>query len=78
MINDYYETAVRDDPTLEWSDLEMFQKDLKGAFTLLFFDADGVQHLAMEMTDEKVIIFTCGIFSDGQGLRLLFKSSIAQ
>ena len=62
MINDYYETAVRDNPTLEWSDLEMFQKDLKGAFTLLFFDADGVQHLAMEMTDEKVIIFTCGIF----------------
>ena len=62
MINDYYETAVRGDPTLKWSDLRMFQKDLKGAFTLLFFDADGVQHLAMEMTDEKVIIYTCGIF----------------
>ena len=62
MINEYYERVVRDDPTLEWSDLELFQKDLKGAFTLLFFDADGVQHLAMEMTDEKVIIFICGIF----------------
>ena len=62
MINDYYDAAVKDDPTLEWSDLVVFQKDLKGAFTLLFFDADEVQHLAMEMTDDKVIIFMCGIF----------------
>jgi hypothetical protein len=62
MINDYYEKVVIDDPTLKWSDLEIFQKDLKGAFTLLFFDADGIQHLAMEMTNGLVIIFICGIF----------------
>jgi hypothetical protein len=62
MIMDYYEVAIRDDPTFRWEDIVMIKKDLRGAFTLLFFDADGVQNLAMEMTDEKVIIFICGIF----------------
>ena len=62
MIIDYYERAIVDNPALKWSDLVMYKKDLKGAFTLLFFDADGVQNLAMEMTDDKVIIFICGIF----------------
>jgi hypothetical protein len=40
----------------------MSKKDLRGAFTLLFFDAECVQNLAIEMTDEKVLIFICGIF----------------
>ncbi len=62
MITAYYKRAVMDNTTLKWSDLVMYKKDLKGAFTLLFFDADGVQNLAMEMTDDKVIIFICGIF----------------
>ena len=62
LIMKYYEDAVSQDPNFNWDDLELFTKDLKGAFTLLFFDADDVQHLAMEMTDENVIIFICGIF----------------
>lgn len=41
----------------------MFENDLRGAFTLLlYFDEDGVQNLAMKMTNDKVIIFICGIF----------------
>jgi hypothetical protein len=59
---DYYEVAIQDDSTFRWEDIVMIKKDPRGAFTLLFFDADGVQNLAMEMTDEKVIIFICGIF----------------
>jgi hypothetical protein len=62
MIMDYYDEAVKQDTNFSWNDLELFSKDLKGAFTLLFFDAEDVQHLAMEMTDEMVIIFICGIF----------------
>lgn len=62
MILDYYDNATRKIPDLNWDDLELFTKDLKGAFTLMFFDADGVQNLAMEMTGERVIIFICGIF----------------
>jgi hypothetical protein len=62
MIMDYYDNGVRQNINFEWNDLEIFTKDLKGAFTLLFFDADDVQHLAMEMTEDKVIIFICGIF----------------
>ena len=62
MIMDYYEGAVKANANFDWDDIEIFTKDLKGAFTLLFFDAEDVQHLAMEMTDEKVIIFICGIF----------------
>ena len=62
MITDYYQRAIKDNPIIKWSDLVMYKKDLKGAFTLLFFDADGVQNLAMELTDNKVIIFICGIF----------------
>ena len=62
MINDYFEREVRKDPTVKWEDLILFKKDLRGAFTLLFFDENDVQNLAMEMTDDKVIIFICGIF----------------
>ena len=62
MIINYFEREVKKDPTVKWEDLILFKKDLRGAFTLLFFDENGVQNLAMEMTDDKVIIFICGIF----------------
>ena len=44
LIINYYEDAVRQDTNFDWDDLQLFTKDLKGAFSLLFFDADGVQH----------------------------------
>ena len=47
MILDYYERKVIEDPLITWKDLVLFKKDLRGAFTLLFFDGDGVQNLAM-------------------------------
>lgn len=62
MILDYYDRKVKEDPSVKWEHLVLFEKDLRGAFTLLFFDEDGIQNLAMEMTDDKVIIFMCGIF----------------
>ena len=62
LIFNYFEREVSKDPTVKWEDVTMFKKDLRGAFTLLFFDEDGVQNLAMEITNNKVIIFICGIF----------------
>ena len=62
MVINYYNKVVKEDPTVEWNDIILCKKDMRAAFTLLFFDADGVQNLAMEMTDNKVIIFICGIF----------------
>ena len=62
LIFNYFEREVSKDPTVKWGDVTMFKKDLRGAFTLLFFDEDGVQNLAMEMTNNEVIIFICGIF----------------
>ena len=62
MIINYFEREASKDPSLKWEDLIMFKKDLRGAFTLLFFDENDVQNLAMEMTNDKVIVFICGIF----------------
>ena len=36
--------------------------DLKGAFTLLTFETGAVRKLAMEMSDDFVMIFLCGVF----------------
>lgn len=62
MILDYYERKAQEDESVQWDDLVILKTDLRGAFTLIFFDEDGVQNLAMEMTDGRVIIFICGIF----------------
>jgi hypothetical protein len=62
VIFNYYQKAIAEDPTTKWTDVVILKKDLRGAFTLLFYEASGVSKLAMEMTDDKVIIFICGIF----------------
>jgi hypothetical protein len=62
MILDYYERKAQEDESVHWDDLVILKTDLRGAFTLIFFDENGVQNLAMDMTDGRVIIFICGIF----------------
>jgi hypothetical protein len=62
MIIKYNEKVVAEDPTIKWDEMILFKKDLRGAFTLLFFDAAGVKNLAMEMTYDNVTNFLCGIF----------------
>jgi hypothetical protein len=62
MILNYYQKAKEEDPTTDWGDIVIMKKDLKGAFTLMFYEASGVSKLAMEMTGDRVIIFICGIF----------------
>lgn len=62
MIMDYYKRAKQEDVETQWTDVVILKKDLRGAFTLLFYEASGVNKLAMEMTEDKVIIFICGIF----------------
>lgn len=62
MIIAYFERAKLEDTATQWEDIVILKKDLRGAFTLLFYEASGVNKLAMEMTEDRVIIFICGIF----------------
>jgi hypothetical protein len=58
---DLYVSAPRDreDPG---SSVVMWKMDLKGAYTLLSFRTKDVPLLGMEMTDDLVMFFLCGIF----------------
>ena len=62
MVLDFYEREKRKDLTVEWKDIRIFKMDLKGAFTLLTFETEAVRKLAMEMSDDQVMIFLCGVF----------------
>lgn len=45
-----------------WEDLVLWKGDLKGAFTLLFFDPDCIRYLACELTDGLVMVYHSGLF----------------
>ena len=62
MVLDIYEREELNDITVKWEDIRIFKMDLKGAFTLLTFETEAVRKLAMEMSDDLVMIFLCGVF----------------
>jgi hypothetical protein len=45
-----------------WEDLRLWKMDLAGAFTLLSWDPTAVRRMAVELNDDVVIFFLCGIF----------------
>ena len=45
-----------------WEDVSLWKMDFKGAFTLLNFSLESTRAMAVEMTDDLVMIFLCGIF----------------
>jgi hypothetical protein len=59
MVLDFYD-AHRD--TVQWEDLILVKMDIKGAYTLLFWESDGAKVFATELTNDEVLIYLCGFF----------------
>jgi hypothetical protein len=55
------ETRVLE-PILRIDDLVFWSMDLKGAFTLLSFAESDVRHMVVELSEDTLIFFLCGIF----------------
>jgi len=45
-----------------WEDIRIWKMDFKGAFTLLTFNLEHIQHVCMEMTEDLFMVFLCGVF----------------
>lgn len=67
MIIKYYERSAIEDPSIQWNEITLFKKDLKGAFTLLFFDAGDYHH--RDIIDRRVrntTVIKSGLISRGR------------
>jgi hypothetical protein len=62
LITDFIIAETAADIEFNDDDIVLIKLDLQQAFTLIEFEADAVKHLAMEMSDDRVIFFICGIF----------------
>ena len=62
MLLDFFDQCILDEPTTTWDDLVIYKMDLKGAFNLLSIKSGSVKHMAVELTDDMVAIFNCGMF----------------
>ena len=56
MILNCYRIVKEEDQATELGDIVIVKKDLKGAFSIIFYEASGVSKLSMEMTGYKVIM----------------------
>jgi hypothetical protein len=63
MIVDYIEECKQLlGDAFRMEDLIVWKGDLRGAFTLLSFSADGVKYLACELTDDLILVYHTGLF----------------
>jgi hypothetical protein len=62
MLLEFYDQCVQDDPSTTWGDIVIYKMDLKGAFNLLSIKSGSVKHMAVELTDDMVAVFNCGMF----------------
>ena len=62
MVLDFYVREKLTEQEMKWGDVRIFKMDLKGAFMLLTFETGAVRKVAMEMSDDLVMIFLCGVF----------------
>lgn len=58
----FYKHEKLNDHTVKWEDIRIFKMDLIEAFTLLTFETEAVRKLMMEMSNDLVMIFLCGVF----------------
>ena len=49
-------------PDRQWTEVEMWKMDLKGAFTLMSFKAENCKLFAVELMGGIALIFLCGLF----------------
>lgn len=61
-VLDFFDKCVQEDPTTTWDDIVIYKMDLKGAFNLLSIKSGSVKHMAVELTDDVVALFNCGMF----------------
>jgi hypothetical protein len=62
LITDFIIAEKAADTEFDADDIVIVKLDLQQAFTLIEFEADAVKHLAMEMSNDRVMFFICGIF----------------
>ena len=62
MIHDFWTAEKLRDPTLQRTELRMWNMDLKGAYTLLSFRPEYVCFFSMSLTDDLVYLQIAGIF----------------
>ena len=58
MIMDF----LREHPDLTIKDVDVWKTDLRGAYTLMSFKDHNCKLFAVELSNEVVIIFLCGLF----------------
>ena len=62
LITDFSISERAADSTFNAEEIVLCKLDLQQAFTLIEFEASDVKHLGMEMTNDRVMFFLCGIF----------------
>ena len=62
LITDFSIAEKEKDDGFEETDVVLLKLDLQQAFTLIEFEAGDVKYLGMEMSNERVMFFLCGIF----------------
>ena len=62
MIMSFWKRECGKDPRARWEDIVMWKMDLRGAYTLLPFDPRDAHLFGMELSDDLLIFFLCGVF----------------
>ena len=62
MVVEFWEQCLVENPAVQWGDVILYKMDLKGAYTLLSFSPSDVRRVAVELSDDKVMFFLCGVF----------------
>ena len=62
LITDFSIAEKSKDAEFDGTDLVILKLDLQQAFTLIEFESNDVKYLGMEMSNDRVMFFICGIF----------------
>ena len=62
MIWQFFRRELLINPLCRWEDMRIWKMDLKGAYTLLSFHPDSVHLFGMELSNDIIIFFLCGVF----------------
>ena len=62
MIMSFWRRECKVNPGAIWGDIILWKMDLRGAYTLLSFDPRDAHFFGMELSDDLLIFFLCGVF----------------
>ena len=63
MIISFWKWEFEQDQRASWEDVIMLKMDLRGAYTLLSFDPRDAHSFGLNLSDDLLIFFLCGVFS---------------